>query len=83
MLRCQAPDRSISAGEAVALASPLVNRLSDETFELGGYGLWLVGSALFAIASWRADDMTAFAGSLLFFVGIIFVMVPMARRARR
>ena len=52
----------------------------DTLWELGGYGLWLIGSVLFAITSWRVDDMTAFTGSLLFFFGIICVMVPMWRR---
>lgn len=51
-------------------------------WELVGYAMWLIGSALFAIVSYRNDDTMSFIGSLLFFFGIIAVMVPMARRYR-
>ncbi len=46
-------------------------------WEVAGYVLWLVGSALFGVVSYRNDDMLSLAGSVLFFLGILAVMVPM------
>lgn len=55
----------------------------DAVWDLAGYGLWVAGSVLFGVASFRARDWLAFIGSTLFFVGIVLVMVPMVRSLRR
>jgi len=41
--------------------------------------LWTIGSAAFIVSALRADDPFALAGSILFFVGIIFFSVPLFR----
>lgn len=61
---------------------PAMRNVTDNHLEIAGYALWLVGSLLFAITSARNGDTLAFVGSVLFFVGIFAVMVPLARRAR-
>lgn len=53
---------------------------NDALWELVGYVLWLIGSALFAVVAYRNDDTLSLVGSVLFFVGIMAVMVPMTRR---
>ncbi len=55
---------------------------TDATWELAGYALWVVGSVLFAIASARNGDTLSFLGSVLFFAGIMAVMVPLYRKYR-
>ncbi len=58
-------------------------KAEDGFWELAGYLMWLIGSALFAIVSYRNDDALSLVGSLLFFIGIIAVMVPMVASYRR
>lgn len=54
--------------------------MPDRAWELFGYGLWLVGCVLFALVAVDNDDWRSFAASVLFLIGVIAVMVPMARR---
>ncbi len=59
--------------------------MTDSTsnrFEIWGYALWVVGILLFAVSAARNRDPLSFIASVLFFVGIIVVMVPMVRRRR-
>ena len=49
-------------------------------WELFGYVLWLFGCALFAAVAWENDDWRSFVASVLFFVGVAAVMVPMFRQ---
>ena len=52
----------------------------DWILNLSGYSMWLVGCALFAVVAWRNDDVLSFVASVLFFVGVAVVMVPLLRR---
>ena len=60
---------------------PVAEDTTDQ-LEVWGYGLWVVGIVLFVVASARSGDWLSFAGSVLFLVGIVVVMVPMVRRHR-
>lgn len=53
-----------------------------DIWELVGYGLWMVGILLFAVAAVRNGDPLSLVASLMFLVGIVAVMVPMVRAAR-
>lgn len=56
---------------------------TDTQSEIWGYSFWVLGILLFAVAAARNGDLLSLIASVLFFIGIIVVMVPMVRRHRR
>ncbi len=56
-----------------------MNGWSRETHDLAGYGLWVLGILFFVAAALRSGDALSLAGSVLFLVGIVLVMVPMVK----
>ena len=56
-----------------------MNGWSRETYDLTGYGLWLLGILFFIAAAIRSGDELSLVGSVLFLVGIVLVMVPMVK----
>lgn len=51
-------------------------------WQLFAYGLWLIGCVLFAVVAADSRDWLSFAASLLFFLGVVAVMIPLARQGR-
>ena len=53
---------------------------NDRLWELVGYGLWGVGSLLFAIAALRDGDELSLIAAVLFLAGIAAVIGQIIRR---
>lgn len=64
----------------LGLSSDDMNGWSRQTYDLTGYGLWVLGILFFIAAALRSGDSLSLAGSVLFLVGIVLLMVPMVRR---
>ena len=48
--------------------------------ELTGWLLWLVGVGCFTVAGFRSGDVWTVAGSILFGVGIVCLLIPLLRK---
>ena len=59
-----------------------MKRIPDLWWNMFGYGLWAVGCLLFAVAAARAGDVVSLLAGLLFLVGVLVVIGPMARASR-
>lgn len=45
---------------------------------LGGWGMFIASALFFILASWRAGDMLALTGSVLFLLACFSFLVPVA-----
>ena len=59
-----------------------MKRIPDLWWNMVGYGLWAVGCLLFAVAAARDGDVVSLLAGLLFLVGVLVVIGPMARASR-
>ena len=70
---------AFSSYQVSGLSSDDMNGWSRETYDLTGFGLWVLGILFFIAAAFRSGDALSLTGSLLFLVGIVLVMVPMVK----
>lgn len=56
--------------------------MSERQSHLIGWGVFLLSALLYLGSSWRSGDTLGVAGSVLFFLGCLFFLVPLLRQGR-
>jgi hypothetical protein len=58
-----------------------MNKITDRTFVLIGWWLFVVSAGFFIVASWRAGDMVGLTGAVAFMSANIAFLIPFYRRS--